>query len=43
MRSVLRIAWLANYELSWRHAGETWHDHAVRISHALAEAWQLQV
>ncbi|CAB3789253.1 hypothetical protein [Paraburkholderia fynbosensis] len=43
MRSVLRIAWLANYELSWRQAGKTWHDDAVRIFHALATARQLQV
>jgi hypothetical protein len=30
LRSVLRIARLANYELSWRTCGSTWHGYAVK-------------
>jgi hypothetical protein len=43
LRSVLRIARLANYELSWRRPGMTWHDPAARTFPALAGAWQTPV
>jgi hypothetical protein len=36
LRSVLRIARLANYELSWRLSGTTWHGYSERAFAALS-------
>jgi hypothetical protein len=36
LRSVLRIARLANYELSWRLSGTTWHGYSARTFAALS-------